>query len=189
MKETKILQPCSEEQVPTAHDTLATKIKLSPFMVLFSIVIALAGWMTGIDIGYPGTILAMVPFNRAFGHCAPGPPWPCFLSTLGNAAIYHFHFWSLHRPRMCIERACISSYGPQTHSTARLRRRQHECGRPTGHLEQLHQLHGVQVHCRCRGRTVHRRGGPCTASNAPRRIDGVRCSPSTASALLVGTWS
>ena len=73
MEETKAPQPTHEEHVQTAHDTLANEIKISPFMVLFSIVVALAGWMTGFDTGYSGTVLQMAPFNRAFGHCAPGP--------------------------------------------------------------------------------------------------------------------
>lgn len=47
--------------------------RVTPFVVFFSLWIALSGWVLNFDIGYSGTVYAMQPFNKAYGDCAMVP--------------------------------------------------------------------------------------------------------------------
>ncbi|KAN0099834.1 general substrate transporter [Hyaloscypha variabilis] len=42
-------------------------------MILFSVFIGMAGWMTGFDTAYSGTVLQMSTFQRSFGYAIKGP--------------------------------------------------------------------------------------------------------------------
>ena len=54
----------NEVALDTHHQAIS---QVTPRMIFFVIWIALAGWMSNFDIGYSGTVLAMAPYNSAFG--------------------------------------------------------------------------------------------------------------------------
>ena len=68
------------------HDRLPTEIRTTRYMILFSIVISVSGFMLGFDTSYSGNVLLMNPFINSFGQCIEdNGVQSCSLSTTQQA--------------------------------------------------------------------------------------------------------
>ena len=75
------------EHVDEHHTAALPAVKTTLKMVLLGVSISLAAFSFGFDAGYAGTVLAMVPFNDAFGKCVPLPTGKtlCLLSATAQS--------------------------------------------------------------------------------------------------------
>ena len=61
------------EHVDTQASSTVVKQRTTKFAIFFSIWIALGAWICNFDTAYTGTVMAMQPFNDAFGVCKLQP--------------------------------------------------------------------------------------------------------------------
>ena len=77
------------EHVEEHHTSPPPAVKTTGWMIFFAIFIGLAGFQIGFDTGFSGLVLAMAPFNEAFGTCVHLPTGKtiCLLSATRQSVI------------------------------------------------------------------------------------------------------